>query len=187
MFIPLGHENMHGRRWPVITIGIIALNFVIFFGTHSTIDQQAPELGAVKMQILLLAAIHPELKMSDKVQQFVSTVQKKSPALWKEAQKPYWDMPNHTNEKIRLQQFPETLQYEMDSLSDRYAKLDSASILTKYAYTPAQPKILSLFTANYLHAGWLHLIGNMWFLWLAGTILEDTWGRLICRCRMLFP
>jgi len=179
MFIPLGHENMHGRRWPVITIGIIALNFVIFFGTHSTIDQQAPELGAVKMQILLLAAIHPELKMSDKVQQFVSTVQKKSPALWKEAQKPYWDMPNHTNEKIRLQQFPETLQYEMDSLSDRYAKLDSASILTKYAYTPAQPKILSLLTANFLHAGWLHLIGNMWFLWLAGAILEDTWGRLI--------
>lgn len=34
-------------------------------------------------------------------------------------------------------------------------------------------------TANFLHAGWLHLIGNMWFLWLAGAILEDTWGRII--------
>jgi membrane associated rhomboid family serine protease len=34
-------------------------------------------------------------------------------------------------------------------------------------------------TANFLHAGWLHLIGNMWFLWLAGAILEDTWGRVI--------
>jgi hypothetical protein len=30
-----------------------------------------------------------------------------------------------------------------------------------------------------LHGGWLHLIGNMWFLWLAGAVLEDTWGRMI--------
>jgi hypothetical protein len=36
-----------------------------------------------------------------------------------------------------------------------------------------------LITANFLHGGWLHLIGNMWFLWLAGAVLEDTWGRLI--------
>ena len=34
MLIPLRHENMQGRRWPVITIGIIALNVVIFLGTH---------------------------------------------------------------------------------------------------------------------------------------------------------
>lgn len=31
----------------------------------------------------------------------------------------------------------------------------------------------------FLHTGWLHLIGNMWFLWLAGFILEDRWGRVI--------
>ena len=23
----------------------------------------------------------------------------------------------------------------------------------------------------------MHLIGNMWFLWLAGFVLEDVWGR----------
>src|SRR5258708_9209228 len=31
----------------------------------------------------------------------------------------------------------------------------------------------------FLHIGWLHLIGNMWFLWLAGFILEERWGRVI--------
>src|SRR5258708_10859784 len=25
----------------------------------------------------------------------------------------------------------------------------------------------------------MHIIGNLWFLWLAGAILEDTWGRII--------
>ncbi len=31
----------------------------------------------------------------------------------------------------------------------------------------------------FMHIGWFHLIGNMWFLWLAGFILEDRWGRVI--------
>jgi len=35
---------------------------------------------------------------------------------------------------------------------------------------------MSYVTANFLHTGWLHLIGNMWLLWLAGAILEDTWA-----------
>jgi membrane associated rhomboid family serine protease len=32
-------------------------------------------------------------------------------------------------------------------------------------------------TANFLHGGFLHIIGNIWFLWLAGFVLEDFWGR----------
>jgi membrane associated rhomboid family serine protease len=51
--------------------------------------------------------------------------------------------------------------------------------IDKYAFIPAHPHALAYLTANFLHGGWLHLIGNMWFLWLAGAILEDTWGRLI--------
>jgi membrane associated rhomboid family serine protease len=34
-----------------------------------------------------------------------------------------------------------------------------------------------LVTSAFVHAGWLHLIGNMLFLWLAGAALEDRWGR----------
>jgi membrane associated rhomboid family serine protease len=52
-------------------------------------------------------------------------------------------------------------------------------VLEQYAFTPAHPKPIAYLTANFLHGGWLHLIGNMWFLWLAGAILEDTWGRVI--------
>jgi membrane associated rhomboid family serine protease len=32
----------------------------------------------------------------------------------------------------------------------------------------------------------MHLIGNMWFLWLAGFILGDTWGRAIYSVFYLF-
>ncbi len=35
-----------------------------------------------------------------------------------------------------------------------------------------------LVSSAFVHGGWLHLIGNMLFLWLAGAALEDRWGRL---------
>jgi membrane associated rhomboid family serine protease len=36
----------------------------------------------------------------------------------------------------------------------------------------------ALFTSMFLHGGWMHLIGNMWFLWLFGNNVEDSMGHL---------
>ncbi|HRP08911.1 MAG TPA: rhomboid family intramembrane serine protease, partial [Gemmatimonadales bacterium] len=32
------------------------------------------------------------------------------------------------------------------------------------------------FTSMFLHGGWAHLIGNMWFLWVFGNNVEDAMG-----------
>jgi membrane associated rhomboid family serine protease len=50
----------------------------------------------------------------------------------------------------------------------------------------SQPKLLSsvnavwllptMFSSLFLHAGWVHLVGNMWFLWVFGEALEDDLG-----------
>jgi membrane associated rhomboid family serine protease len=37
---------------------------------------------------------------------------------------------------------------------------------------------LTLFTATFIHAGWLHLIFNMLFLWIFGDNVEDAMGHL---------
>ncbi len=37
---------------------------------------------------------------------------------------------------------------------------------------------LSLLTCMFLHGSWLHVLGNMWFLWLFGDNVEDRLGRL---------
>lgn len=34
------------------------------------------------------------------------------------------------------------------------------------------------FTHMFLHGSWMHLLGNMWFLWLFGNNIEDSMGRL---------
>ncbi len=37
--------------------------------------------------------------------------------------------------------------------------------------------VVSVFASIFLHAGWLHLIGNMWYLWVFGDNVEDRMGR----------
>jgi membrane associated rhomboid family serine protease len=39
--------------------------------------------------------------------------------------------------------------------------------------------VLSIFTSMFLHGGWLHIIGNMLFLWVFGNNIEDRMGRAV--------
>ena len=36
----------------------------------------------------------------------------------------------------------------------------------------------AVITSMFMHGSWLHLIGNMWFLWLFGNNVEDSMGHL---------
>lgn len=42
---------------------------------------------------------------------------------------------------------------------------------------PARLQVADLLTSMFLHGGWMHLIGNMWFLWIYGDNVEDILGR----------
>jgi len=177
MLIPIRHENMEARRWPVITIGLIVLNTVIFLITNAALDKEAPELGSTKAHILLLAAAHPELTMSDDERQLVENFKKNNPEEWTHLQSPMHNLVDGWDAKMRMKEDPHELQSDMDALAAKYAELATTSIQERYAFTPAHRRAITYLTANFLHGGWLHLIGNMWFLWLAGFVLEDVWGR----------
>jgi len=43
--------------------------------------------------------------------------------------------------------------------------------------SPVAPA-MTLLTSMFLHAGWMHLIGNMWFLFIFGDNVEDRFGHL---------
>ena len=40
------------------------------------------------------------------------------------------------------------------------------------------PSWFTPLTSMFMHGGWLHLIGNMWFLWIFGNNVEDSMGPL---------
>lgn len=43
-------------------------------------------------------------------------------------------------------------------------------------FPPAIPVGLTLFTSMFLHGGWMHLLGNMLYLWIFGNNIEDAMG-----------
>ena len=177
MLFPIKHENMKARRWPLITIGLILLNFLIFFCTHQTMEKQEEPLLSVKAHVLVLAAQHPELTVPPEAQQLVTDFQRYYPANWAEMQNANNKANESEDTQIESADDREQLQAEMDSLGTEYSKLTAASITERYAFIPAHPKLIAYISSNFLHGGWLHLIFNMWFLWLAGFVLEDVWGR----------
>ena len=52
----------------------------------------------------------------------------------------------------------------------------------RFVYWPGAPldpmRFLPLFTSMFWHGGWLHLIGNMLYLWIFGDNVEDRLGHL---------
>ena len=48
----------------------------------------------------------------------------------------------------------------------------------RYGFRPAEFSLMSMFTAMFLHAGWMHLAGNMLFLWIYGDNVEHRLGHL---------
>src|SRR5256885_14976120 len=54
-------------------------------------------------------------------------------------------------------------------------------VLFGYAELPRGLQVIppwaTLFTSMFLHGGWLHLGGNMLFLWIFGNNVEDLMGR----------
>jgi membrane associated rhomboid family serine protease len=85
---------------------------------------------------------------------------------------------------IRMNSFPavtlgliiiNTLCFLFERMLDPYSL---QALIFRYGLVPAHLHLSSLVTSMFLHGGWMHLIGNMWFLWVFGSRVEDTLGGL---------
>jgi membrane associated rhomboid family serine protease len=47
-----------------------------------------------------------------------------------------------------------------------------------YGYRPGSPSFLTLMASMFLHGGFWHVAGNMWFLWMFGPKIEDRLGSI---------
>jgi membrane associated rhomboid family serine protease len=61
------------------------------------------------------------------------------------------------------------MTYGLKSLRIQYALAGAHHVSLAQAFIP-------LFTCMFLHGGWMHIIGNMWFLWIFGGNVEDRFG-----------
>jgi membrane associated rhomboid family serine protease len=60
--------------------------------------------------------------------------------------------------------------------------LQGEAFVVEWAFIPARfmanplGQMPTLFTAMFMHAGWLHILGNMLYLWIFGDNIEDRFG-----------
>ncbi|MCC6365929.1 MAG: rhomboid family intramembrane serine protease [Bryobacterales bacterium] len=49
-------------------------------------------------------------------------------------------------------------------------------LISVFGIVPRHFQYVDLLTSMFLHGGWMHVIGNMWFLWIYGDNVEDILG-----------
>jgi len=54
--------------------------------------------------------------------------------------------------------------------------LEVRPLFTMYGLVPAEFTLPAVITSMFLHAGWLHFLGNMLYLWIFGDNVEDRVG-----------
>jgi membrane associated rhomboid family serine protease len=58
------------------------------------------------------------------------------------------------------------------AVGDGFAMGEGMTCLVDPGHAPQH-----VLTSMFLHGGWAHILGNMWFLWLFGNNVEDSMGR----------
>jgi len=52
------------------------------------------------------------------------------------------------------------------------------TLALRFGEEPVAAPVLTVFSSMFLHGGWLHLGGNMWYLWIFGDNVEDRLGHV---------
>jgi rhomboid family protein len=70
---------------------------------------------------------------------------------------------------------------QIDVVDQRVEQTPDGPELVRFrrpAESAAVPAWLTLLTCMFLHGGWLHVIGNLWFLYIFGDNVEDRFGHI---------
>lgn len=76
--------------------------------------------------------------------------------------------------EVAIDLIPEVAQYSPRQIPRQLVQ-------QRFLVLPADPSstLLSLVTCMFLHGSWIHLIGNLWFLWIFGNNIEDRLGHFV--------
>jgi membrane associated rhomboid family serine protease len=171
VIFPVSHERMTARRWPIVTTVVFLVCLLVQAllalrdRTDTSTRQDAAQTRAVEYY-----AEHPYLDVTpNALPELDDETVQIAHAAARAMETP--DVETRAAE-----------QSELDGLiaaARKAGAADASDPYRRFGYVPAAPSWTALFTSQFVHAGWLHLAGNMWFLFLCGMTLEDRWGRVV--------
>lgn len=173
ILIPLRTEK-ETHRLPYITMGLIILNLLIWVITNRIIRPQMAEIRALQKE---LVQIHFQLTAQE--DRLIKEFQKTHPGYFED----------HTILEFRktfYESLPERdrwryrdwvgLYEQWRGIEEKITTTHKASLLYQWGLKPRYWNFVHVFTSMFLHGSFLHVFGNMLFLWIFGCNIEDAWG-----------
>ncbi len=195
--IPVGRDAPV-KKIPKVTLTLIALNVLIFLITVTIIGKQSKQIIKLETekietetQLIIIENQHRQSDFSiDVIEDMARQVDRDKR---KKLFVPYLALSGELKEKLQeiREKFKngeivdkDTPEYEqwfalyerLPLLERELAEAKESFIFNKYGFIPKEFSFETMFTSMFLHTGFLHLIGNMLFLWLVGCCIEDRWG-----------
>ena len=161
VILPLGHESAQVRRIPWVTSAIVVICFLLQFRAAFA-DDASSELGELATQI---ATIQQAVVSEETDPQVSLTLAEQDEVIAR-------------YRAGELGEEDDPRREQLDRLEERALKVMAEDPVLGLGYRPAVDGVGRMISSAFVHGGWLHLLGNMLFLYLCGANLEDRWGRL---------
>ena len=194
LFLPIGHDQAI-RRFPWLTVAIMAICILLqvartAFGP-SMQDLSAAEAVRDQKGFALLDRMHapaPELDDPSELPAPTSTDSEGGSAGVLPARRPIVLPPELAQadspkllEAVRAGRLGDPNDPAVIAFRAADAQLQAVQgrdLVLRWGYRPTSGASPNLLLAAFVHGGWVHLAGNLLFLWLCGCNLEDRWGRV---------
>jgi membrane associated rhomboid family serine protease len=175
ILIPIGHEESSTRRKPWITFGVmIACALAFFLSGQADIgagdDEIAIDTRFTEAYEYYLS--HPYLELDPEFEKIAFPGQSAA-----EVVEEYQDFMGEYAWKPSSTTVLSMEQEVLDGLTAKALESLNSHPLVRWGLIPSDMSLITVVTHMFLHGGWLHLLGNMLILYLAGPFIEDVWGR----------
>jgi membrane associated rhomboid family serine protease len=163
MLIPIGHEETTVRRGPWVTLTIIGLCLVVFVLT-AIAPSGEERIANREREAIEFYLDHPYLQLDRELKNYT-----------------YYSLRQQQRQELTPPDNLGELQHQQEELDELVEAVYAARDATPYyrwGLVPARPRIVPWLSHMLMHAGLLHLFGNLFILYLAGPPLEDAWGHL---------
>lgn len=161
MLVPIGHEQTTVRRMPWVTLTIIGLCVLAYILTVIAPSSEGVIANRQRRAVEFYLE-HPYLELDPRLKghTYYSLLQQAGPEVPAPA------------DGGRLQRE----QRELDGLVEGVFEARDNTPFYRWGLIPSRPRPVSWLTHMLMHAGLLHLLGNLFILYLVGPPMEDVWG-----------
>ncbi len=171
MIIPIGHEEDEVRRWPWVTI-VFGVACLILFAYSNQAEKRAQEITDAKAsEVIEYFFEHPHLELDEELEKSGNVEFFLIGRYLSELNEGELEVPEPSLYA------KEREQEELDELTAAWKDARFEIPAVRWGLVPADWQLGDLIAYMFMHAGWMHLLGNLFLLWLAGPPLEDVWGR----------